>query len=244
MSTKIKHDLTGLKFGSLTAVKLHHQDSKGNAFWEYKCQCGNTHIARANTVTYQSKQYKNKNPSVPSCGCANLKAVTKHGYRKKDNTHSAYRAYRGIMSRCYNLNDAEYKWYGAVGVTICDEWKNNPKAFIEWSLNNGWNKGLHIDKDIICNQLNIKPHIYSPDTCLWVTPQRNVSEATNRKNYGKHPNIKLSQTQVDEILHLYFSEQITNCNKLAKMFGVKSSSTIYRLIKIEKEKRANTNDIS
>lgn len=114
----------------------------------------------------------------------------------------------------------------------CDEWKNNPEAFVKWSIENGWSKGLHIDKDILCKAKGIYPHIYSPNTCQWVKPQVNVSEASNRTNYGKHPNIRLSQEQVDEIIKLYNSDEKITYTELAKMYGLKSPSSIARLIKL------------
>lgn len=232
MVSRIK-DITGIKFGSLTAIKVAYVKNR-MAYWEYSCVCGKTHIARANIVTHQATS-KN-DPELPSCGCIEVARKTKHGFRKANDTHPAYRAYRGMMSRCYNPNDTNYKWYGALGVTVADCWKNNPEAFVKWSLENGWDKNLHIDKDIKCKAMGIYPHIYSPDTCTWTTAQTNVAEATNRTNYGKHPNIKLSQAEVDEILRLYFSEEVTNQSELARMYGVTPSS-IWRLIQLELDQR-------
>ena len=60
----------------------------------------------------------------------------------------------------------------------------------------------------------------------------NLAEAANRTNYGKRPNIKLSQEEVDEILHLYFSGEVTNQSELARMYGL-SQSSIRRLIQLE-----------
>ena len=220
-------DITNQTFGSLTAIKLSHI-RKNQAYWVYNCKCGKEHIARANTISYIAKR---NDPELPSCGCIELARKTKHGFRKANNTHPTYRAYRRIMSSCYDTKCAHYKWYGAKGVTICDEWKNNPKAFVEWSINNGWSKGLHIDKDILCKAKGINPPVYSPETCQWVTPQVNVSEATNRKNYGKHPNIRLSQEQVNTLLKLYHEGY--SVKTLQSMFGLKSNSSVYRLIKLE-----------
>ena len=232
MVSRIK-DITGIKLGSLTAIKVAYVKNR-MAYWEYSCVCGKTHIARANTVTHQATS-KN-DPELPSCGCIEVARKTKHGFRKANDTHPAYRTYRGMMSRCYNPNDNAYKWYGAVGVTVADCWKDNPEAFVKWSLENGWAKNLHIDKDIKCKAKGIYPHIYSPDTCTWTTAKNNVAAATNRTNYGKHPNVKLSQEEVDEILHLYFSEEITNQSELARMYGVNPGS-IRRLIQLELDQR-------
>lgn len=227
-------DITGIKFGSLTTIKLAYVKNRA-AYWEYSCVCGKTHIARANVVTHRATSQND--PELPSCGCIEVARKTKHGFRKANDTHPAYRSYRGMMSRCYNPNDNGYKWYGALGVTVADCWKDNPEAFVKWSLENGWDKNLHIDKDIKCKAKGIYPHVYSPDTCTWTTAKLNVAEATNRTNYGKHPNIKLSQAEVDEILRLYFSGEVTNQSELARMYGLSQSSSIRRLIQLELNQR-------
>ena len=233
MVSRIK-DITGIKFGSLTAIKVAYVKNRA-AYWEYSCVCGKTHIARANNVAHRATSQND--PELPSCGCIEVARKTKHGFRKANDRHPAYSAYRAMMSRCYNPNAKDYKWYGAVGVTVADCWKGNPEAFVKWSLENGWDKNLHIDKDIKCKELGIYPHIYSPETCTWTTAQVNVAAATNRSNYGKHPNVRLSQEEVDEILHLYSSGEVTNQSELARMYGLKSPSSIRRLTHLELDQR-------
>lgn len=223
-------DITGFTFGSLTAVKPIEQDSKGNIYWEYKCVCGNTHIARSNVVTYHTK--KSKSSDFPSCGCKQVESVTKHGLRKVHDTHPLYKIYKGIKERCYCETSPSYRWYGAQGVTMCKEWLEDVTTFVEWGLANGWKEGLHIDKDILCTEHGISPHVYSPSTCTWVSPKENVGFSTNRANHGKHPNVKLSQGDVNTILSLYYSKQ-HNGVELAAMYNVDPSS-IYRLIRLDK----------
>ena len=228
MVSRIK-DITGIKFGSLTAIKVAYVKNRA-AYWEYSCVCGKTHIARANNVAHRATSQND--PELPSCGCIEVARKTKHGFRKANDRHPAYSAYRNMMDRCYSPNDKAYKWYGAVGVTVADCWKDNPEAFVKWSIANGWDKNLHIDKDIKCKAMGIYPHIYSPDTCTWTTAKINIAESANRTNYGKRPNIKLSQEEVDEILHLYSSGEVTNQSELARMYGL-SQSSIRRLIQLE-----------
>lgn len=221
-------DITGQQFGSLTALEVSHIGTNRLAFWKFQCKCGAAHIARSNTVTHIAK--KRNDPELPSCGCVELARKTKHGFRKANDTHPAYRAYRGMMDRCYNPKSPMYKWYGAVGVAVCAEWKNSPKTFVEWAIKTGWEPGLHIDKDILCEEKGISPHVYSPETCAWVTPKVNVGFATNRDNYGKHPNVRLSHSEVAEILDTYFSGEVTNQSEIARMFGLLSPSSVQRLI--------------
>ena len=230
MDSRIK-DISGNRFGSLIAVEYSHS-SNGMAYWNYSCDCGKTHTTRANTVTYQAK--KNPNTEHPSCGCKELLGKTKHGFRTVKNTHPAYRAYRSMMSRCYNPEVPGYMWYGAKGIVVCEEWKDNPEKFVKWAISNGWKKNLHIDKDILCTEQGVSPHIYSPETCQWVTAKRNVAFACDRDTYGKHPNVKLSHDDVAEIERLYFSGEVTNQSELARMFGLLSPSSIGRLIRIAK----------
>lgn len=223
-------DITGQRFGSLTAIRLDHVDEKSRtAYWLYKCDCGKETVLRANTVTYVAKQYKDTKPQFPSCGCLELAQKTKHGYRQAKNTHPCYRAWHGIKDRCYNPNCPEYKWYGAKGVTMCDEWKDNPKAFCDWALSHGWYPGAHIDKDILCEQKGIHPHIYSPETCQWVDAKTNVGFSANRDNYGKHPNVRLSHEQVAEILKLHEENPNMTAKEIASKYNIRSTSSIYRI---------------
>lgn len=220
-------DYTNQIFGSLTAIEPSHK-YKSSIYWKYLCICGNVHTARGNTIAYEAKK---NDPKLPSCGCVELARKTKHGFRKTNETHPAYKAYSGIMSRCYDENNANYKNYGEIGITVCDTWKNNPEAFVKWSIANGWKKGLHIDKDILCKKRGISPPIYSPETCQWVSAKVNVCDATNRSNYGKHPNIKLSTDKALELVNLYVSGKETNQSELGRMFNINPSSVRKVLIK-------------
>ena len=224
-------DITNQQFGYLTALQFVSSNRQGSR-WLYSCKCGNTLEARSNTVAYESKKGK---PNFPSCGCQELAQKTKHGYRKAKDTHPLYSVLKGMKERCYLQTCPVFKWYGAVGVTVCQEWLDDPKAFIEWGLVNGWSKGMHIDKDILCEKLGIRPHVYSPETCQFVTAKENVGFATNRDNFGKHPNVKLSHAQVAEILRLYFSGEQTSMSQLARDYKVHNSS-IQRLISLEKKR--------
>jgi hypothetical protein len=70
--------------------------------------------------------------------------------------------FSNMKQRCYNENDKDYRWYGAKGIIICDEWLNNTKLFEEWALNNGYKDGLTIDR--IDENKN-----YCPENCEWVS---------------------------------------------------------------------------
>ena len=91
-----------------------------------------------------------------------------------------YHIWNSIKQRCYSSARKDYRKYGAKGVTMCSEWKDDPIAFINWCKANGWSSDKVIDKDIKSSQLGINPPIYSPETITFVTVQENA-EAANAK---------------------------------------------------------------
>jgi len=81
-------------------------------------------------------------------------------------TKRAYSVWSGIKRRCYNPNDKYYYCYGAIGVTMCDEWLDF-KAFKEWYFENYYSiegEYMAIDKDIFGEG----EKVYSPKTCCFV----------------------------------------------------------------------------
>ena len=48
-------------------------------------------------------------------------------------------------------------------------------------MSNGYDDTKVLDKDILCDENNLNPKFYSPDTCLWVTPEENTFQANKSK---------------------------------------------------------------
>jgi hypothetical protein len=104
-----------------------------------------------------------------------------HGLSK----HNLYSIYNNIIARCYDTKAVNYGRYGGVGVTVCDEWKDDFVSFYNWCMANGWKPGLQIDKDIIGNSL-----IYSPNMCCIVTREENNQAFKKSSNILEYKGVR------------------------------------------------------
>lgn len=96
---------------------------------------------------------------------------------KKNTTHGSsrtrlYRIWSGIKNRCLNSKQLSYLSYGAKGIKICDEWKNDFYVFKLWSEANGYQDNLTIDR---INNLGD----YCPKNCRWVSWDKQVVNKSN-----------------------------------------------------------------
>jgi len=162
---KVRKDLTGLKFGKLTVIKQAEDyilpKGKHLANWFCICECGKEKNVLGNHL---------KTGKVNSCGCwqriiaaKNAKKYnTKHGLSE----HPLYLVWEQIKKRCYNKKGKNFEYYGKRGIKIYEKWKNDFKIFYVWCIENGWKKGLEIDR--INNDGN-----YEPENCRFVTRRKN-----------------------------------------------------------------------
>jgi hypothetical protein len=75
--------------------------------------------------------------------------------------------WRDMIKRCHGSSTGQnFARYKGRGITVCDEWRNSFVTFRDWSLANGFDKSLQIDR--IDNDKG-----YSPDNCRWVTQKEN-----------------------------------------------------------------------
>ena len=108
--------------------------------------------------------------------CVVVEAHCRHCVTPHNRTRYSRRPHSDNMEwyeqRCYDKNQSHYHLYGGRGITICDEWTNNfPREFYEWAYENGYKKGLSIDR--IDNNKG-----YTPYNCRFVKERT----ACNRRN--------------------------------------------------------------
>lgn len=224
LSKRMK-DISGQKFGSLTAIKPLSLTKQGTVLWLFSCVCGNSTEWIGNNAAAIAKSATN--PAVPSCGCVRdtraSETSTTHGYSK----HPLHTAWQAMKQRCYNPKHPLYIAYGAKGVTVCDLWLNDATAFITWAISNGWAPGKHLDKDALSDAQSSQ-RMYSPETCQFILAKENTKYSSSRSNFLHNSKIKLTPADVLEVKSLYQMGRL-NQYELATKFSV-SQASIWRAI--------------
>lgn len=98
-------DLSGKKFGKLTAIKTDGKDKFGSYMWECVCDCGNkTRVLTGNLSSGHTT----------SCGC---KQITHNSWKDP-----AYNVYNAVIYRVFNPGSNRFENYGARGITVESRW--------------------------------------------------------------------------------------------------------------------------
>lgn len=152
-------DLTGQRFGRLVADAFVGTDKRGEARWECVCDCGHKTVVLSSHL---------RGDRIRSCGCLakelakerilsipNRGHFTHHGSKTR-----LYQIWVNMKTRCFNKNNRAYKWYGAVGITICPEWLNF-ENFQQWAWNSGYQDDLTIERNNPFGN-------YEPSNCTWI----------------------------------------------------------------------------
>lgn len=178
-------DLKNKRFGRLVVIERveNYISPKGKSIarWLCKCDCGNYLKTTTNHLT---------SGDAKSCGCISKENILK--VSKSNITHGQtgariYRIWQNMKTRCYNTKFVNYKYYGAKGIKICDEWLNDFNEFYKWAKNNGYKDNLTLDR------INSESD-YKPDNCRWVSMKiQNTNKSSNKKVMFKGEKITLNE---------------------------------------------------
>ena len=167
-------DIVGQKFSRLTVTSYAGRYAKGNSnrkehYYNCKCDCGNesNEVMRRNIT----------NGKINSCGCLHKEGLANRVKTHGLSDHRIYQIYYGMKKRCFNEDSRDYIYYGAKGVSICDEWlgESGFTNFYNWSINNGYKDELTIER------INVEGD-YEPSNCTWTTMKEQV---VNRRKVKK-----------------------------------------------------------
>lgn len=160
-------DRIGKKFGRLTILSYNPKNHRGR----YVCQCECGKIKEVDSSQLVSGR-------IRSCGCLARELTSqrsignKYSSKHQKNKTRLYQIWLDMKQRCYNPKQKVYKWYGAKGIKICDEWLDSYTTFEKWCLENGYSETLTIDR------INSKGN-YEPNNCRWVDTK---TQARNKKS--------------------------------------------------------------
>jgi len=120
---------------------------------EAQCVCG---VVKSYPLRYL------RTGNTKSCGCVRKEKLLASKITHHLSKHPLYKVHQDMVRRCYEPKCKSYKDYGARGIRVCDEWRNDVRVFCAWGDVNGYRKGLELDKKD--NNAN-----YSPENCRFVT---------------------------------------------------------------------------
>lgn len=181
----VSEDVTGQTFGNLLAIKKVNET--GPAVWLFRCNlCGNYSEILLNRV---------KNNGQESCGCMQHKGSKKHGLAGT----KIYNTWIRMRQRCNNPNDANYRYYGARGITVCDEWNNSFDAFLR-DMGESFEEHNRIygGRNTSIERIDVDKG-YCKENCKWITQAEQVRNMRSNLSY-KNKKKKLSYKEQVQIV--------------------------------------------
>lgn len=155
-------DLTGQSFGRLLVLSLEKRNGT-NTTWNCECVCGNKKVILGRLL---------RNGGTKSCGCLSIEdKKTRHITHGQSKTR-LYSVWAQMIKRCHNEKYFQYYLYGGRDIKVHPQWKEDFKSFYEWSMENGYEEHLTIDRIEVNDN-------YNPSNCRWVTMK---TQQNNRRN--------------------------------------------------------------
>jgi hypothetical protein len=105
-----------------------------------------------------------------------------HGDSRGDR-HPLFDVWRNMKARCYNPAWPQFKDWGGRGIVVCGEWKHDYVAFKMWAVENGYQRGLTLDR-------RDNNGSYEPGNCRWVTKKQNCRNRRTARVFAAFGEVK------------------------------------------------------
>lgn len=170
----------GKRFGRLTIIAFEIADkgTYSETRWIVRCDCGTLKSVSPRKILSGNTQ---------SCGCLRSEQTVdynKHSKKKHGGRYERlYTVWHNMKQRCYSETCKDYPNWGGRGICVCDEWKNDYANFRDWSLNNGYDPQLSLDRiDVDGN--------YEPGNCRWADWHTQAKNRTSSLNFEINGEVK------------------------------------------------------
>ena len=200
-TSKFFKDLSGMTFGRLHVDSYYGKDKNYGIYYNCTCSCPN----KTKLVVPATSL---KCGDAVSCGCYHREELSRRATKHGLTDHPLYWVLRSMKNRCYKPSNPEYINYGDRGITICDEWLDKENGFINfynWAINNGYEKGLTIDRiDVNGN--------YCPENCRWT----NTRIQSNNKRNNRFISLVADFTDIgkEKIIYTFTVSQWSEITKI------------------------------
>jgi hypothetical protein len=148
---KALNDLTGLIFGSLTAIELGN--SKGNgAWWRCKCKCGNNKEIRSSDLL---------RGKVKSCGCEHKERIARSALTHGMKGTRTYRLWCAMKTRCNRVNQD----YSCMGITYDKRWDSFENFYFDMG---------EVPDGMSLDRIDVNGN-YEKSNCQWATKEQQAN---------------------------------------------------------------------
>lgn len=178
MTSGVRRDLSGQKFGRLQVIEIAGRKSTPNGcvrlMWRCTCDCGVDVVVQAAALT---------KGTTKSCGCLQREATGDRARTHGMSNTPTYESWRGMTERCSNPNNSHYKDYGGRGITV-DRAMTTFDGFL--SVMGIRPNGHTLERKLINEN-------YSPSNCIWLPSaeqQHNTSRSWRIEIRGETKSLK------------------------------------------------------
>lgn len=192
----------GDRFGRLVVVSAAAKSRTGRSRFLCECSCGQQRIVFGSAL---------RAGLTKSCGCIRRETAAALGRRRATHGETRggvstreYSAWIYMNRRCYDDSHPDFKKYGALGVTVCAEWRAGFEPFLA-------HMGRRPSDDHSVERIDPNGN-YEPGNVKWAT---RLAQARNKRNTHRET-------------HPITGERLS-ISEWAERHGIKSDTLVWRL---------------
>lgn len=202
-------DISGMRFGKLIAIKRNSKSNCGKWKWLCKCDCGNYKDIDIHNLLRTDKT------STTTCGKCEKSRVGTKSYKHGMSETRLYQCYKLMKNRCYNSHNKRFYLYGGRGIKVCEDWlgENGSINFIKWSLVNGYQDNLTLDR--IDSDKD-----YCPENCRWATRKEQSNNIRTNRHFEYNGEM-YTAPQICQLLNVKDEKLV--CDRLRRGWSIEKA---------------------